>query len=109
MCNLVREAQGGAERGAPASPPGSDGLRPRWIGVAGAALIATVAFAGALGVQPASAPEVSAKRFTDGAPIAAKANFSTGSVVEQRTGVDDGVPGATEISKARAGGCEHGM
>jgi len=111
MCYLVRERQAGAAQpGGAALPPSPGRLRPRWAAAAVAALIGGLAMA-ALVAPPAKAPLLSA---TDSAPLAPV--VSRAAAVPAAAGVehgsapfDDGLPSTSDVVKAGAGPCHHGL
>lgn len=109
MCYLVRQHSVEAQQGSTPLPGGLDRVRPRWVAV-GAALVGSIALAAF--VAPAQSPTLPvAKDAAHVIPVAAKSGAApVQPVVDQRTsGVDDGVPGATEVSKAGGAGCHHGL
>jgi hypothetical protein len=111
MCYLVPHEQADAARGGATPQPG-EGLRSRWIGAAGLALIGGLAMA-ALVLPPMTPPQSGVAEPAAAIPVLARTAAPPASlVVEQRSGstaVDDGVPSATEVSKAGSGYCHHGM
>lgn len=111
MCYLIREHEAGAAEGADATRPGSPaGLRPRWVGVAAAALVGSLAMA-AIVAPPAASPLVSAKDAAAPASITAAAVATpTPAVVERGSmPIDDGVPSPTDAARAGIGHCEHAL
>jgi hypothetical protein len=111
MCYLVRQQEAEAKAGPSAQPSGTEGFRSRWAGAGAIALIGGIALAGALVTTPSMAPQVpSAKDSGAPLPIAARSTQlpAGGGVQETSLQVDDGVPG-TEVSKAGAGNCHHGL
>ena len=112
MCYLVHERQAAPEPGRAALPPLSERLHPRWAGAAALLLIGGLAVAAL--VTPSSQTELA--RATEAALLTTVvARSTTGPalpatpVVEQGAGLDDGVPGPAEVSKASAGNCHHGL
>jgi hypothetical protein len=110
MCYLVHERQAGSQPDG-AVPPLPERLRPRWGGAAALLLVGGVAVAAL--VTPDSQTElVRATEAAMTAAVAARSPTTPGvpgtPVVEQGSGVDDGVP-STGLSKASAGDCHHGM
>jgi hypothetical protein len=108
MCYLVHERQAGSQAEGAALPPFPERLRPRWVGAAALMLAGGLAVAAL--VTPNSQTELA--RATEAA-VAARAANTPGvpakPVVEQGAGLDDGVPGPAEVSKAWAGNCHHGL
>lgn len=108
MCYVVRQQQDPAEPSGAGKPAST--LRPRWIGAAAAAVVAGLALAAV--VPPAAAPGLTQQQQAAGAPPVAliRASVPAKPVVEQAaTGVDDGVPSAAGMAKAKGGDCHHGM
>jgi hypothetical protein len=111
MCYLVREQPAGAaERGGATLPPSIDGLRPRWIGAGAAALIGGLALA-AFVAPPLAAPPGSARDAVAPAPVATLTVAVPTAGVAERGALpaDDGVPTTTDVVKAGAGPCHHGL
>ena len=109
MCYLVREQQAHAAE-APAVPP-SEARHPRarWIGAVTAALVGGFAIA-ALDAPPPPAPTVQAREAAAVFPVAARTSVIPPAPLDRTAmPVDDGVPGATDMAKARAGDCQHGL
>jgi hypothetical protein len=111
MCYLVHERQAGSPSGRAVPPAFPERLRPRH---AAAAVLMAGGLAVAALVTPASQTEQA--RATEAAiPVAVTARSATTPgvpvrpVVEQGAGLDDGVPGPAEMSKASAGNCHHGL
>jgi hypothetical protein len=108
MCYSVRQASLHTQSDEAASAASErPGLRPRWAGVAAAAVFGGIALA-------ALAPSPSAR--TEVPPTAIPATIAATPMVQMATGgeqrslpMDDGVPTATELRKAAAGHCEHGL
>lgn len=106
MCYLVREQGSDARADAPVPPLR---VRPRWMGVAGATLVAGIAVAALVAPQPTA--RVSDQPGRAGVvPVAMKAG-----VVPTAAGgsgkslpADDGVPTATN-DVIKAGDCHHGL
>jgi hypothetical protein len=112
MCYLVHERQAGSRTEGAALPPFPQRLRSRWAGAAALMLVGGLAVAAL--VTPNSQTELA--RTTEAAvpaALAARAANTPGvpakPVVEQGAGLDDGVPGPAEVSKASAGNCHHGL
>jgi hypothetical protein len=110
MCYLIREQQAGAaERGGATLPPSLDRLRPRWIGAVAAALIGGLAVAALVG--PPSTPPPLETKDSAAAPLASRVvSVPAAAVVEQGSApLDDGVPSASDVMKAGASPCQHGL
>jgi hypothetical protein len=112
MCYLVREQQAAAaESGAAPIPPSFDGLRPRWVGAAGAVLVGGLALAAL--VAPTSTSRLAELKMSGAPmPIAARADKLPTAAGASQTSLpmDDGVPtAASETPKAGLGNCHHGM
>ena len=111
MCYLVREHQAGAsEPGGAVLPPSRGPLRPRSIGAVVAVLMAGVAVA-ALVAPPATSLRADTKDAAPVIPLASKtAILPTATGVEKSSlPVDDGVPSPSDVAKAGAGECHHGL
>jgi len=115
MCYLVRQQQAEAEPGGVAQQPrGFDGTRPRWIGAAAVTLIGGLAVAAALVTTPSMAPQLQGAQ-QSGAPLPVAARTPAlpvggGSVEQTSLPMDDGVPASgTDVVKAGAGNCHHGL
>ena len=107
MCYSVRQASLHTQSDEAASAASErPGLRPRWAGIAAAAVFGGIALA-ALAPSPSARNEVP----PTGIPAATATPMvqaATGG--EQRSlPMDDGVPAATDVRKAGAGHCEHGL
>jgi hypothetical protein len=112
MCYLVRQQQGEAVPGAAPEPPGSAGLRPRWVGAAALTVMGGIALAASLiTTPPASQQADSAVERGAPAPVAARSEQLPGGAIEQTSlPMDDGVPASTkDVAKAGAGHCHHGL
>jgi hypothetical protein len=114
MCYLVRQQQAEAAPGGSVEPPGFGSVRPRWVGAAAAMLIGGLAVAAALVTTPSQAPQVqSAREAGAPLPVATRSTplpAAAGGVEQTALPMDDGVPGSsTEMVKAGAGGCSHGL
>jgi hypothetical protein len=111
MCYLVHERQARSQPDGAAVPPFPEKLRPRWVGAGALLLVGGLAMAAL--VTPNSQTELA--RATEAAipsAVAARAATTPGvpgtPVVEQGAGVDDGVP-TSDLGKASAGNCHHGL
>lgn len=108
MCYLVREQQAHA---AEASTPAGQVPQPRarWVGAVTAALVGGFAIA-ALDAPTPPAPTVQAREAAAVFPVAARSSVIPPAPLD-RTALpaDDGVPSATDMAKARAGDCQHGL
>ena len=113
MCYLARQQQTEAERGSTAPLPGSDRVRPRWIGAAVATMVAGFAVAALTVPTPSQSPVLSAKESAALAPAVSRAvPVPAAATIETRVApvADDGVPTVTEeTAKAGVGPCHHGM
>jgi hypothetical protein len=108
MCYLVREHKAAAAEPS-GTPPGVDRLRARWVGGVTAALIGGFALA-TLDAPPPAAPTEQAREAAPAVPFAARSSVIPPAPLEQSAmPADDGVPTATEIAKAHAGDCHHGL
>ncbi|HEX7891772.1 MAG TPA: hypothetical protein VF522_20650 [Ramlibacter sp.] len=89
-------------------PSERPGLRPRWAGIAAAAVFGGIALAA---LVPTPSPTARNEVPPAGAPATiATPMVQTAAGGEQRSlPMDDGVPTATEFRKAAAGHCEHGL
>lgn len=107
MCYLVREPEARAAEAS--STPAGQHPRARWIGAVTAALVGGFAIA-ALDAPAPPAPTVQAREAIPGVPVAARSSVIPPAPLD-RTGlpVDDDVPSATDLAKARAGDCQHGL
>lgn len=107
MCYRVHERQTDAQHGGVAVPPLPDRVRPRWVGVAAAALVGGLAMAALIAPSPLLKPDDA------GAParLAAKAGTVPAAPAIERTSLpaDDGVPTSTDVVKAGLGDCHHGL
>lgn len=116
MCYLVRQQQPEAQAGGVAQPPrGFDATRPRWAGAAALTLLGGLAVAAALVTTPSMAPQLQGARESGAVlPVAAQSpsrSTTGGGAVEQTSlPMDDGVPSSgTDVVKAGAGHCHHGL
>jgi hypothetical protein len=109
MCYLARQHQAEAGRDSPVTPPSFNGLRPRWIGAAAATLVGGLALAAF--VAPSSTPRLDVKEPAAPAPIVARTTpVPLVPVVEQGSApLDDGVPTSSDVAKAGADPCHHGL
>lgn len=108
MCHVVgRQPAEPGYRGS-ATPPFAERLRPRWVAVAGAALVGTFALAFVSPSPEPPLPEVKASATV--LPVAAKSSVTPADgVLEQGAGIDDGVPTTTGKTRAGLGNCDHGL
>ena len=113
MCYLVRQQQPELETGGVASPPQVPGVRPRWAGAGAIALFGGLALAGALLTTPSMAPQAhDARDRAAPLPVAERSTQlpTGGGVRETALQMDDGVPTSmTDVPKASAGHCHHGL
>jgi hypothetical protein len=112
MCYLARQQQTEAEQGRAPALPGSDRVRPRWIGAAVAMTVAGFAVAALTVPMPTQPPVAAAKDpaalapvVSRSVPVPAAATVETGAA----SVADDGVPAVTEAANAGVGPCHHGM
>lgn len=112
MCYLVRQQQPELEVGGVAQPPGPGSMRPRWAGATAFAVFGGLALAGSLLTTPSMAPQVHSAKESAPLPVAQRSTQlpAGGGVQETALGVDDGVPtSTTDVPKATAGNCHHGL
>lgn len=112
MCYLVRQQQPELEVGGIASPPRVPSVRPRWAGAGAALVFGGLALAGALLTTPSMAPQShDAKERGAALPVAGRTTqVPAGGVQETSLQMDDGVPtSTTDMPKASAGHCHHGL
>ena len=117
MCYLVRQQQADAAPGGVAQQPrGFESARPRWVGAAALTLLGSLAVAAALVSTPSMAPQLQEGAQQAGGaalPVAAQGPVQAtggGSVEQTSLQMDDGVPSSgTDVVKAGAGNCHHGM
>lgn len=112
MCHLVREASAAGEAGGATQPAAPLRVPPRWAGALGAVLVGGLALAALVvpapvpqeaRAQPPAAAIVPVVLKTESTPTAA-------SGAGPSLGVDDGVPGSPNMTKAAGvGGCHHDL
>ena len=113
MCYLVRQLPSELPAGETAAPPSLPGVRPRWAGAAGLALVAGVALAAALASPKAGSDRLDSASSGAPAPVATRASQlpATGGIGQTALPMDDGVPTAADSGSGRAafGPCHHGL
>ncbi|WP_332825987.1 hypothetical protein [Ramlibacter sp.] len=109
MCYLVREQTAGAAEPSPTPAGQAPHPRARWIGAVTAALVGGFAIA-ALDAPTPQAPTVQVREAAAAVPVAARSSVIPPAPLDRTAlPVDDGVPSATDMAKARAGDCQHGL
>jgi hypothetical protein len=110
MCHLVRDYTAAAAAGDSAAlPRDAGGPRVRWAGAVLAALLGGFALA-ALDAPRPPAPAVQARDPAGAIPYAARSSIVPPAPLDQgMLPVDDGVPTAADMNRARAGDCHHGL
>ena len=108
MCHAVHSQQAEPGPRSSAAPPFAGRLRPRWVAIAGAALVGTFALAFVSPSPEPPLPDLQAS--VPVTPVAAKSGaVPAGGEVELGAGIDDGVPTTTGKDKAGLGNCSHGL